>query len=42
MTRSIRHTATVPAPPEEIFDLLADPRRHAEIDGAGTCERRSG
>ncbi len=26
----------VPAPPEEIFALLADPARHAEIDGSGT------
>ena len=26
----------VPAPPERIFDLLADPRRHKDIDGSGT------
>lgn len=26
----------VPAPPEAIFDLLADPRRHREIDGSGS------
>jgi uncharacterized protein YndB with AHSA1/START domain len=26
----------IPAPPEVIFDLLADPARHAEIDGSGT------
>ena len=26
----------VAAPPERIFDLLADPRRHREIDGSGT------
>lgn len=26
----------VPAPPEEIFALLANPARHAEIDGSGT------
>ena len=25
----------VPAPPERVFDLLADPRRHREIDGSG-------
>ena len=31
------------APPERIFDLLADPDRHAEIDGGGTVQRsRSG
>jgi uncharacterized protein YndB with AHSA1/START domain len=33
-------TATVerliPAAPEEIFALLADPRRHKDIDGSGT------
>ncbi len=33
----------IPAPPDEIFDLLADPGRHADIDGSGTVERaRSG
>jgi uncharacterized protein YndB with AHSA1/START domain len=26
----------VPAPPQEVFALLADPRRHREIDGSGT------
>jgi uncharacterized protein YndB with AHSA1/START domain len=26
----------IPAPPEKIFDLLADPRRHHDIDGSGT------
>jgi uncharacterized protein YndB with AHSA1/START domain len=26
----------IPAPPEQIFELLADPRRHHEIDGSGT------
>ena len=26
----------ISAPPERIFDLLADPRRHREIDGSGT------
>ena len=29
----------VPAAPEEIFALLADPARHAEIDGSGTLQR---
>ena len=33
----------VPAPPEPIFDLLADPAGHAEIDGGGTVKgARSG
>jgi uncharacterized protein YndB with AHSA1/START domain len=26
----------IPAAPDKIFDLLADPRRHREIDGSGT------
>ena len=26
----------IPAPPQAIFDLLADPARHREIDGSGT------
>jgi uncharacterized protein YndB with AHSA1/START domain len=26
----------IPATPQEIFDLLADPRRHPTIDGSGT------
>jgi uncharacterized protein YndB with AHSA1/START domain len=26
----------IPAPPQAIFDLLADPGRHREIDGSGT------
>ena len=26
----------VPAPPQEVFALLADPRRHRDIDGSGT------
>jgi uncharacterized protein YndB with AHSA1/START domain len=27
---------TIPGPPERIFELLADPRRHPEIDGSGS------
>lgn len=27
---------TIAAPPDRIFDLLADPSRHQEIDGSGT------
>ena len=26
----------IPTPPERIFDLLADPRRHHDIDGSGS------
>ncbi len=29
----------IPAPPERIFDILADPRRHPEIDGSGTVKQ---
>ncbi|WP_419849225.1 SRPBCC family protein [Candidatus Poriferisocius sp.] len=29
----------VPAAPEDIFALLADPARHVEIDGSGTLQR---
>lgn len=32
-------TRFVPAPPEEIFELLADPRKHALIDGSGTVQK---
>ncbi|MBV8933894.1 MAG: SRPBCC family protein [Kutzneria sp.] len=34
--RQVSVTRTVPARAEEIFDLLADPRKHALIDGSGT------
>lgn len=33
---------TIPAPPEKIFDLLADPTRHREIDGSGTVRDAKG
>jgi hypothetical protein len=40
LTPDNRDVATVervvPAPPEAIFTLLADPSRHREIDGSGT------
>lgn len=31
-----RRSVVVDATPGEVFDLLADPRRHCEIDGSGT------
>lgn len=34
--RSVSRSTVVPAPPERVFDLLADPRRHSELDGSGT------
>jgi Polyketide cyclase / dehydrase and lipid transport len=36
MPRSVSRTRTVNAPANVIFDLLADPSRHAEIDGSGS------
>ena len=32
----------IPAPPEVIFDLVADPSRHREIDGSGTVRDAKG
>lgn len=34
-SRQFQVSETVPAPPAAVFALLADPARHAEIDGAG-------
>jgi uncharacterized protein YndB with AHSA1/START domain len=36
MSRSVSRSRSIPAPPETIFALLADPTRHHEIDGSGT------
>lgn len=38
--RCVSRSIVVPAPPEEIFALLTDPNRHAEIDGSGTVRGR--
>jgi uncharacterized protein YndB with AHSA1/START domain len=35
-TRRVSATRVIPAPPERIFNLLADPRQHARLDGSGT------
>jgi uncharacterized protein YndB with AHSA1/START domain len=40
--RLVAATRIVPAPAEEIFDLLADPTRHAEIEGSGTVREVRG
>ncbi len=32
----------IPVPPEKIFDLLADPSRHRDIDGSGTVRAAKG
>ena len=36
--RLFTDSRVVPAPPEEVFALLADPSRHAEFDGSGTVQ----
>ena len=36
--RIVTVSATIPAPPETLFEILATPRRHAEIDGSGTVQ----
>lgn len=36
--RIVSHSIVVPAPAQDIFDLLADPRRHCEIDGSGSVK----
>lgn len=35
---SVSVEKVVHATPERIFDLLADPRRHSELDGSGTVQ----
>jgi uncharacterized protein YndB with AHSA1/START domain len=44
MSRPAAVTAerVISAPPEAIFDLLATPSRHAELDGSGTVQRARG
>ena len=34
----VSHSIVVPAPAQDIFNLLADPRRHNEIDGSGSVK----
>lgn len=34
--RQVSATRTVAAPPEKVFELLADPSKHPLIDGSGT------
>jgi uncharacterized protein YndB with AHSA1/START domain len=38
MSDQVSRTRFVPAPPQEVFDLLANPRKHALIDGSGTVQ----
>ncbi|SCX56653.1 Uncharacterized conserved protein YndB, AHSA1/START domain [Klenkia marina] len=39
VARTASGSVVVPAPPSEVFALLVDPRRHAEIDGSGTVQQ---
>jgi len=34
----VSHSIVVAAPAQDIFNLLADPRRHSEIDGSGSVK----
>lgn len=34
--RSVQATRLIPAPAAAIFEILADPRRHVELDSSGT------
>jgi hypothetical protein len=34
----VSHSVVVPAPAQDVFNLLADPRRHSEIDGSGSVK----
>lgn len=34
----VSRSTIVPAPAQLVFDLLADPRRHGEIDGSGSIQ----
>jgi hypothetical protein len=36
----VSRTVDVRAPAAELFDLIADPRRHAELDGSGTVKEK--
>ncbi len=36
--RIVSATATIPAPPEVVFAILADPRQHSRIDGSGSLQ----
>ncbi|MEU3270781.1 SRPBCC family protein [Saccharomonospora sp. NPDC006951] len=40
--RQVSVTRTIPAPPERIFDLLADPAKHPLLDGSGSVRAATG
>jgi len=37
-TRLVSASTTIAAPPETVFEILADPRQHPRIDGSGTLQ----
>ncbi len=37
---TVSRSTVVPFPPSAVFALLADPRRHADVDGSGTVRGR--
>ena len=39
-SRTVSRSTVVKAGPQEVFDLLADPARHPELDGSGTVQKR--
>jgi uncharacterized protein YndB with AHSA1/START domain len=41
-TRTVFATRVIPAPPEKIFELLADPEGHVRIDGSGSVKAAKG
>ena len=36
LSEGVSVARVIPAPPEKVFALLADPRRHRDFDGSGT------
>ncbi len=40
MSRSVSRSVVVSVPPGEVFDVLAAPARHPEIDGSGSVKSR--
>lgn len=41
-SRQVSVSRTIAAPPETIFDILADPSKHPLIDGSGTVRESKG
>lgn len=42
MTKQVSASRVIAAPPERIFDLLADPARHKDFDGSGSVRGARG